>query len=50
MLKKGVPYLSAIAKISFVVSVSGANVLSIYVRFVDLKTGEIENRMINKNS
>ena len=26
------------------------NKISIYVRFVDLKTGEIENRMINKNS
>ena len=26
------------------------NKISIYVRFVDLKTGDIENRMINKNS
>ena len=26
------------------------NKISIYVRFVDVKTGEIENRMINKNS
>ena len=26
------------------------NKISIYVRYIDLKTGEIENRMINKNS
>ena len=26
------------------------NKISIYVRFVDLKTGEVENRMINKNA
>ena len=25
------------------------NKISIYVRFVDLKTGAVENRMINKN-
>ncbi len=26
------------------------NKISIYVRYIDLKTGEVENRMINKNS
>jgi len=26
------------------------NKISIYVRFVDLKTGEVENRMMNKNA
>lgn len=26
------------------------NKISLYVRYIDLSTGEIENRMVNKNS
>ena len=31
-------------------ALNAANRISLYVRYVDLKTGEAENRMINKNS
>ena len=31
-------------------NLNDANKISIYVRFVDLTTGEVENRMINKNA
>lgn len=31
-------------------NLNDANKISIYVRFVDLATGEVENRMINKNA